>query len=245
MPMHDWTRVPAGTYHDFYCSWLTELKNHLNRGLLPSDHYAQVEQVAEGMIADILTLRSSDPEDEPAVAGEGALAVALAPPRVRFTDSLEVDLYAARARQIAIRHSSDDRIVALIELLSPGNKSSDFAFRSFVSKALEALRRGCHLLLIDPFPPGPRDPRGIHGAIWEELGGAYNPPPDKPLTLVAYDAGLLKTAYVEPIAVGDRLSEMPLLLTSQRYVPVPLEESYTTTFTGVPRRWQRVLASAA
>jgi len=245
MPMHDWTQVRAGTYHDFHCSWLAELKNHLNRGLLPADHYAQVEQVAEGIIADILTLRSNDPQDEADDTDEGGLAVAVAPPQVRLTESLEADLYAAHAKHIAIRHGSDDRIVALIELLSPGNKSSDFAFRSFVDKAMEALRRGCHLLLIDPFPPSPRDPRGIHGAIWKELGGTYDPPPDKPLTMVSYDAGIKKIAYVEPFAVGDVLTAMPLLLTSARYVPVPLEESYRATFAGVPGRWRRVLEPPA
>jgi hypothetical protein len=245
MPMHDWTRVKAGTYHDFHCRWLAEITNHLNRGVLPSDHYAQVEQVMGGMIADIPTLHFNEPHEEPDDTGDGGLAVAVAPPRVRITDSIEADQYAAQAKQIAIRHSSDDRIVALIEVLSPGNKSSDFALRAFVDKALEALRQNCHLLLIDPFPPSPRDPRGIHGAVWEELGGAYDPPPDKPLTQVAYAAGLRKTAYVEPFAVGDVLTAMPLLLTSERYVPIPLEETYTNTFLGVPRRWRQVLESVA
>ncbi len=241
MPIHDWTLVTAGTFHDFHCRWLAALTNQLNSGLLPSDHYAQVEQVAEGMIADVLTLQSDDPMDEPWDKGEGGLAVALAPPRVRFTDSIEADQYAAHAKQIAIRHASNDRIVALIELVSPGNKSSEIAFRTFVKKALEAIMRGCHLLLIDPFPPGPRDPRGIHGAIWEELGGDYTPPPDKLLTLVAYDAGVKRTAYIEPVAVGDKLTPMPLLLTSERYILVPLEESYQATFETMPQRWQRVL----
>jgi hypothetical protein len=226
--MHDWTRVSAGTYHDFHCRWLSDLTNRLNRDALPPDHYAQVEQVAEGMVADILTLRSSASEDVVDTSAEGGLAVAAAPPRVRFTDSLEPDIY-------------DDRVVAVIELLSPGNKASEYAFDTFVDKALEALQRGCHLLLIDPFPPGPRDPNGIHGAIWERLGGTYHPVPEKTRTLVAYAAGLRKTAYVEPFAVGDSLTPMPLLLTSNRYVLVPLEESYQATFLGVPRRWQRVL----
>src|ERR1700677_2688603 len=101
MPMHDWTRVKAGTYHDFHCRWLGEITNRLNRSLLPSDHYAQVEQVAEGMIADVLSLRSNDRQDElEEAAGEGRLAVALAPPRVRFTDPFEENLYAAHAKQI-------------------------------------------------------------------------------------------------------------------------------------------------
>ena len=69
-----------------------------------------------------------------------------------------------------IRHSSNDRIVALIEVLSPGNKSSRAAFRAFLDKATAALTQGCHLLLIDLLPPTPRDPQGIHGGVWSELG---------------------------------------------------------------------------
>jgi hypothetical protein len=34
---------------------------------------------------------------------------------------------------------------------------------------VEAIYRGYHLLIIDLFPPGPRDPHGIHEAIWSEI----------------------------------------------------------------------------
>jgi hypothetical protein len=30
MPMHDWTRVSAGTYHDFHNAWITHIKEALN-----------------------------------------------------------------------------------------------------------------------------------------------------------------------------------------------------------------------
>ena len=33
MPLHDWARVSAGTYHDFHNSWITHLKEALNAGL--------------------------------------------------------------------------------------------------------------------------------------------------------------------------------------------------------------------
>ena len=64
---------------------------------------------------------------------------------------------------------------------------------------------------------------------------------DKPLTLAAYSAGLVKTAYVEPLAVGDELSSMPLFLSASAYVSVPLEETYLAAYGGVPHRWRRVL----
>ena len=36
--------------------------------------------------------------------------------------------------------------------------------------------------------------------------------PDKPLTLAAYQVGPVRTAYIEPVAVGDRFPDMPLFL---------------------------------
>jgi uncharacterized protein DUF4058 len=244
MPVHDWTRVNAGTFHDFHCTWTPEIKNRLNEGILPPAYYAQVEQVAGEMTADILTLRTEpsfgmlDLDD----GGDPATAVAVVPPKVHFTAELEIDSYAARARRVVIRHSSDDRIVALIEVLSPGNKSSRAAFQTFVNKAVDALRQGCHLLLIDLLPPGPRDPQGIHGALWTELGDdSYVAPPDKPLTLAAYSSGPRKMAYIEPLTVGDPLTPMPLFLTASTYVPVPLEETYEAAYRGVPRRWRVIL----
>jgi hypothetical protein len=133
-------------------------------------------------------------------------------------------------------------MVALIELVSPGNKKGSRAFRAFVEKASEVVWQGYHLLVVDLFPPTPRDPRGIHGAIWSELGGdPFDPPPDKPLTLVAYTAHVPVTAYIEPVAVGDVLPDMPLFLDREHYVPVPLEATYQSAWRGVPDRWRRVL----
>jgi Protein of unknown function (DUF4058) len=244
MPVHDWTRVSAGTFHDFHCTWTPEIKNRLNEGILPPQYYAQVEQVAGEMTADILTLRNEPAFGmlEPDDGGGPATAVAAVPPKVRFTAELEIDSYAARARRVVIRHSSDDRVIAMIEVLSPGNKSSRTAFQTFVDKAVAALRQGCHLLLIDLLPPGPRDPHGIHGALWTELGDdSYVAPTDKPLTLAAYSAGPRKIGYVEPLAVGDFLTPMPLFLTASTYVTVPLYETYQAAYRGVPRRWREVL----
>jgi hypothetical protein len=57
MPMHDWTSVEAGIYHDFHHEWISEIKRGLNRGLLPSDCYALAEQVSAGFGPDVLTLQ--------------------------------------------------------------------------------------------------------------------------------------------------------------------------------------------
>ena len=35
MPMHDWSQVKAGTYHNFHVLWISNITNRLNAGLLP------------------------------------------------------------------------------------------------------------------------------------------------------------------------------------------------------------------
>jgi hypothetical protein len=147
---------------------------------------------------------------------------------------------------IAIRHVSDDRLVAMIEILSPGNKSGRNAFRAFVDKAWKLLEHRIHLLLVDPFPPGPRDPNGVHAAIWAEVqDDSFVLPPDKQLTLAAYECDVVTRAYIEPIAVGDVLPDMPLFLEPNGCVQVPLEATYQTAFAVMPRRWRDELQPPA
>jgi hypothetical protein len=248
MPIHDWTRVSAGTWHAFHLSWISEIQLALNRGLLPPDYYAQAEQIAGPYGPDVLTLQSDDTPPAPANGSPGApgtsagVAVSVLPPRVRLTAEAEMNDYVLKRRTLVVRHASGDRIVALIEIVSPGNKAARHALRSFVEKAVEALYRGYHLLVVDLFPPGPRDPQGIHAAIWGEFSDdPFALPPGDPLTLAAYSAGPVKRAYVEPTAVGRVLADMPLFLDPELYVNVPLEATYAAAYRGVPRRWQQVL----
>lgn len=250
MPAHDWTRTNAGTFHAFHLAWIAEIQRALNRGLLPHGYYALAEQVAGEIIPDVLTLQEQDapgfsPEPFSSDGGGGStmLAVADAPPRVSVVDSIsEMDRLTARQRHLVIRHTTGDRIVALIEIVSPGNKERRVALEAFIDKAAAALEAGYHLLILDLLPPGPLDPRGMHGALWKEVSGReYEPPAGKPLTLAAYAAGALLRCYVEPLAAGDALVDMPLFLDAAHYVNVPLEQTYGAAWEGVPQRWQRVI----
>lgn len=251
MPIHDWTLVGAGTWHAFHVSWTSEIQLALNDGLLPPDYYALAEQIAGPLGPDVLTLQwtaasaNGNESGEAALRDGGGLAVAMVPPRARLTAEAEMDDYVLKRRTIVIRHASDDRIIALLEIVSPGNKAGRAPLRSFVEKAVEALYRGYHLLIIDLFPPSRRDPNGIHGAIWSEISDdPYEQPADASLTLAAYSAGPRKKAYIEPTAVGRELLEMPLFLEPDIYVNVPLEATYQAAYRGVPRRWKAVLEAS-
>jgi hypothetical protein len=248
MPIHDWTRVTAGTWHAFHLSWIADIQLALNEGLLPADYYAQAEQIAGPLGPDVLTLQevNGTPKGTVAQSTGGGIAVATAPPQARVIAETEMSDYVLKRRTLVIRHTSGERIIALLEIVSPGNKSARHAVRSFVDKAVEALYRGYHLLIVDLFPPGPRDPDGIHGLIWQEISDEpFTLPADEPLTLAAYLAGPIKRAYVEPTAVGRELIDRPLFLDPETYVNVPLEATYQAAYRGVPRRWRAVLEATS
>jgi hypothetical protein len=89
--------------------------------------------------------------------------------------------------------------------------------------------------VVDLFPPSPRDPQGIHKAIWDEIcEESFELPADKPLTVAAYLADEPKMAYVEPVAVGDVLPGLPIFLDPDTYVPAPLETTYEATWAKCP-----------
>jgi hypothetical protein len=214
MPIHNWKAAPVGLYHHFHQSWACQLCNELNAGRMPACCYALIETHGNG----------STP----------------------FPDSAnraDADVYAKRANRVAVRNNFGE-VVALIELVSPGNKDNKHAIRAFIEKAAEFIENRVNLLVVDLFPPTPRDPQGIHKAIWDQFHEEpFELPPDKPLTLASYAAGDTKTAYVEVTAVGDALPSMPLFLDPATYVPAPLEETYTRTWEKCPAEMRAVVES--
>jgi hypothetical protein len=131
-----------------------------------------------------------------------------------------------------------------VEIVSPANKDRARHIEDFVAKAVSALEAGVHLLLVDLFPPGSHDPQGMHGMILqhlEEPDEPYDLPEAEPLTLAIYAAGVLLDVYLEHLAVGSALSEMPLFLRPDRYVRVPLEPTYQAAYRGVPTFWREIL----
>lgn len=151
------------------------------------------------------------------------------------------EIAAALGNRVTIRRPLTT-VVSVIEIVSPGNKSSRSALRSFVEKTVEFLRGGVHVLVVDLFPPSVRDPQGIHKAIWDEIEDQpFTLPPERPLTLVTYLAGLPKTAFIELCGVGEALPDMPAYLDLDSYVPVPLEATYQATWATCPEDMREVV----
>jgi hypothetical protein len=212
MPMHDWSLVKPGTYHNFHVLWMVAILDRLNAGLLPADYYALAERLI----------------------GQQETDVVLAIPKDR-------ERYVRKANRVVIRHGLEE-VVAVIAIVSPGNKDREHSLRAFVDKAVDLMVQQVNLLIIDPFRPGEHDPQGVHKAIWDELTDEpFALPPDKPLTVAAYQAAPMSIAYVEPIAVGDPLPDMPLFLFEASYITVPLEETYQGTWNVLPVQLRELL----
>jgi hypothetical protein len=235
MPTHDWTRVSSGTFHNFHYRWLAALCDVLNGGALPAGYFAMAEQRVGGPIPDVLTLHLPPPPGPPPTRN-GGTAVDTVPPKTRFVTRTEAAAYARRAHRVTVRDELGE-VVAVIEVVSPGNKESRHAIHSFVTKMGELIDHHINVVVVDVFPPTPRDPQGIHKVIWDEVGREepFELPPDKPLTAAAYCAAPDLTGYVEPFAVGDPLPGVPLFLRGEQWVPCPLEASYQTAWEVMPQ----------
>jgi len=160
MPFHDWTKVPSGLFHDFHQSWTIRIKDALNGGRLPPGVAALVEQRTSNYEADILSIES---RANRSTDDRGGATVAELP-QTTFVRRTTKEIYAGRANRIVVRHHLG-RILAIIEIVSPGNKDSRAALRDFVEKTIQYMRAGVRMLIVDLFPPSPRDPIGIHKVI--------------------------------------------------------------------------------
>lgn len=248
MPIHNWKRVDAGLFHAFHQGWITHLTEALNDGRLPDGYFAIPEQNTRWAVPDVLAL-SLNPSNEPPDFSE--LAVATALPKTRVVRRIELgsqaeeELYANKADRISIRHKHGV-VVAIIEIVSPGNKSSKSRFRAFVDKVVATLVCGVHVMVIDLLPPTKRDPLGIHKAIWDEFCDEdFELLKDKPFTVASYSAGdedlPEKAAYVENVGIGDALPDMPVFLTPSFHVMAPLESSYQSAWKAFPKQLKGLL----
>jgi hypothetical protein len=128
MPIHDWMRADAGIFHHFHQRWIGAITDVLNQRLLPGEYYALAEQQGSGFELDVLTLKMSDASEagddlvergvaqsSGKLAGNGSAGSSLlvAEPSVSLTAETDLDFYRRKQNVAAIRHVSDDRLVAI------------------------------------------------------------------------------------------------------------------------------------
>jgi hypothetical protein len=250
MPAHDWTRVDDGVFHAFHTVWLTAINHALNGGILPSGYYSLPEQHVGRFVTDVLTLHSPPSFAAPAASSpqpgaSSATLLAEAPPQVRWRQTIPAEALSRR-RSLAIRHVSGHRLVALLEIVSPANKDRPEHVEEFAAKVESAIDQGVHVLFLDLFAPGKHDPGGMHGAVLSRLHPSATPPTapsNEPLAFVSYAAGPTVETHIERAAFGAELPTMPLFLTPEKFINVPLEATYRAAYGDTPPFWRELLES--
>ncbi|ETX04157.1 DUF4058 family protein [Candidatus Entotheonella palauensis] len=226
MPLHHWpnARVPWRSFHNH---WIVRLVEYLNADVLPSGFQARPTELIIGIEPDLLRLQDSDqPETDRQISsqstlGEATTTAVLPPPAERPM----VGIYSAY---------DTNRIVAVIELVSPGNKDGPEAVKHFVEKALFLLQEGVHVMVIDVI----RLPRqAMRRPILKRLG--LNDEGDSHQIWVSSYCSLpdsepqphLKVReWAHTVDVNASLPDLPLFLrTDQQWVMVDLESTYQAT----------------
>jgi hypothetical protein len=242
MPIHDWNRGDDSLFHSFHLDWVVRLCERLNKGLLPSSAYAMSETFDHRVKPPFLDMAEPGHRfKDPGIPGN-VHHLEDHPPRTHSVFSSNQVEYACRV--VTIRAWDTHHVDAAILLVCQQDKRTRARLEKFAERAVAALSHGIHLLIVDLFPPSRRDPQGIHKAIWDRVRETpFALPPEKPLTVVSYAVGRETTAYVEPLAVGDALPEIPIFLTPDSYVPCPLESTYQTAWQHFPAQLKGPLES--
>lgn len=225
MTLHHWPN-PRAPWRSFHNHWVVRLVEYLNQGVLPNGFRARPTELIVGIEPDVLLLREADAVPYQTAAqptlGEATLTAVLTP--------------AAELPIVGIYSAYDtSRLVAAIELVSPGNKDRPEAVQAFVEKVLFLLQEGVHVMVVDvislPKLPvrlplltrlGLEAPEAETGQLW--ASSYCSLPGDAPRPQIVV------REWAEALRVGESLPSLPLFLqTDQLWVSVELEKSYQET----------------
>ncbi|MCI0459383.1 MAG: DUF4058 family protein [Gemmataceae bacterium] len=223
-PLH-----PRYPWESFHAVWAATLMEHLNR-VLPPRYFATVQvHLGRRVEADVAEFDTGNP-DEPPGNGPGAgVAVATwAPPKAALTvaavfpDDIEVQVIDTRDGAV---------LVAVVELVSPGNKDRAAERRGFAAKCVAYLQRGIGVALADIVTSRLTN---LHQEILELLGhsGPCGLPPETALYAASYRPARrqeenLIDVWPSALAVGSALPVLPLALRGAGCLPLDLETAYT------------------
>lgn len=224
MPIHDWVRAGEAWYHDFQLGWAVALCRRLNHGVLPPPLYAMSETIDLRPPAEFTPFPEPDGPERRTRWRHLLTSADDRPPQTRFR-------FVGNRRQYAtvIASVRDDlhQPLAAVVWATRQDRETPHRWDALTAFVAGAVTRGVHALVVDVFPPLPANSENVHAAVWGRiLTGSFDVPADKPLTFASYSAGTEVSAYVEPVAVGDPVPDMPLFLTHDSYILCPLAASY-------------------
>ncbi len=127
------------------------------------------------------------------------------------------------------------RLVAAIEIVSPGNKDRPENRDAFVSKCHALLQQGVCVAIVDPVTERSAN---LYAELADRLGAAPPATAGSPIYAVACRGRSIRgrwrvESWEHELSVGSPLPTLPLWLTEELCVPLELEATYEDTCRGL------------
>lgn len=233
MPLLDHFHPPLSSerrWESFHSSWATRLADALTERWLPPNYIAE-ENAHLGPSVEIDV--GAFEQESRTTAAEANGGVATAGPKVWAPSAADGGFAAVFPDTFEIRVLCTDtgpKLVAAIELVSPGNKDRASERRAFAIKCASYLYQGVSVILVDIVT---NRRANLHNEILELMGGiaSLHLPPESNLYVVAYRPLRRGTEDVidvwrSPLALGSPLPTLPLGLRADLAIAVDFEETY-------------------
>ena len=234
MPLRDHFHppiFPQRPWESFHAKFAVSIADYLN-GILPRRFIAEVEtHLGSRVEADVVEfewVNDGDLAEEIGNCREGGVAVQIWAPPVA---TLIMPAVFPDAFEVQVRDEEDDmRLVAVVELVSPGNKDRPETRLAFASKNSAYLQRGIGLVVVNVVTKGHFN---LHNELLPllNLDSRFAMPDDSTVYVVAYrpihreNANSIE-AWPVVLSVGSALPLVPLWLRRFSAVPLDLEAIY-------------------
>ena len=210
----------SGIWPDVHESLMNVFREQLTEYLVPK-YVAELNTqiVIDRVLDDLEERRFALPDVSITQPGSSAAnpitAAALAPAPVRLNIPMPI---STRLVSVYIRLRENERLVAVIELLSPINKRPGDGRREYLEKRAAFLESGVHLIEIDLLRAGPRMP--LEGDL---------PPCD--YLVVVSNAAERPACEVWPITIRHPLPTLQIpLLKPDPAVPLDMGQAFRTAY---------------
>jgi hypothetical protein len=233
MPLLDHFHPPLSTerrWESFHSNWATRLADALTERWLPPNYIAEEHaHLGPSVEIDVATLE----RETTTAAAAGSGGVATVGPKVWAPPAADGSFAAVFPNTFEIRVLCTDtgpKLVAAIELISPGNKDRASERRAFAIKCASYLYQGISVIIVDIVT---NRRTNLHNEILELMNGADSLPlpPESNLYAVAYQPlrrgkNDVIDVWRASLALGRPLPTLPLGLRADLVIPVDFEETY-------------------
>ncbi len=234
MPLRDHFRPPLAeqrSWEELHGAWPGIISFRLNAILPPHYYCGPRVHLGSAVEIDVGAFERNEPT-EAVNGGRENIAWAPAQPTLLVeTDAPTPSEYEALVYDM--RHGR--RLVAAVELVSPGNKDRPESREAFISKCHAFLRQDVCVAIVDLVTDRQAN---LYAELAARIGGAPPSVARSPIYAVSCRGIAARgrwrvDEWEHELAVGAPLPTLPLWLTDQLSVPLELEASYEETCRGL------------